>query len=58
MTKKSYDYRRQMKKFPIYKERLVRIQETFYPLIDYLGAKEEKQNEISILEKFTQTKLN
>lgn len=47
-----------MKKFPIYKERLVRIQETFYPLIDYLGAKEEKQNEISILEKFTQTKLN
>ena len=59
MTKKSYDYRRKMQKLPTYKERLARIQETFYPLIDYLEAKEdEKQNEISILEQFTQKKLN
>ena len=55
MTKKSYDYRRKMQKLPTDKERLARIQETFYPLIDYLEAKEdEKQNGISILEQFTQ----
>ena len=55
MTKKSYDYRRELQKFGGYNERRERIKETFYPLIDYL------ENKIDIskqTEPFTQKKLN
>lgn len=58
-TKKSYDYRQKMQNFHTYKERRARIHETFYPLIDFLEAKEnEEQNKIPTLEQFTQAKLN